>query len=406
MNSQTTYYDYILSGNIRPEDIKKRNRLHGYFSYNKIYTRTKADEKKDKTIEEIYKNDKEILYKHYTFIDRSETESVFGRYRKCKITDFPFAWLKDNIFKSTNRSKREFEFETEAEKYSGIKSMADLQKYVRKLPPYSFALSAKIKLTAPYFSRDDDNSYLIDNPVLKERVFKAPMVRGSGWKGSMVAAAKKLIINDLDNFLPFARIFGLGSSEYRDLITSLTEEQDKLKSRIIKFSLFKLGLELDKEDIDTINNEPQEFLNKIAYGLTAENVKNKTLVSYLQPHRGRAVFYPTFFNKLSLEIINPHDKKRRVGTIPIFYEIVPEGAEGRLQVVYIPYDTVLTDTQTIIKQVKDDFDFMCNTIERTADQGVGAKNKLGWGRFELSDKKYCINCLDSNNFTVEGWNRC
>ena len=133
---------------------------------------------------------------------------------------------------------------------------------------------------------------------------------------------------------------------------------------------------MDKEDIDTINNEPQEFLNKIAYGLTAENVKNKTLVSYLQPHRGRAVFYPTFFNKLSLEIINPHDKKRRVGTIPIFYEIVPEGAEGRLQVVYIPYDTVLTDTQTIIKQVKDDFDFMCNTIERTADQGVGAKTNL------------------------------
>jgi CRISPR-associated protein Cmr2 len=404
MNSKTEYYDYILSGYISTEII--RNKLNDYFNYCKIYTRIKADENKDKTIEEVYKNNKDKLCRDNTFIDESKIESVLKRYRKYKISDFPFAWLKDNMFKRTNRNKREFEFVTEAENYSGVKNISDLQEYVRKLPPYSFALSAKIKLSAPYFSRDDDDLYLIGNPVLKEQVFKAPMVRGSGWKGSIAAAAKKLVANDLSSFLSFARIFGLGSSEYRNLITSLAEEKDKLSSSIIKFALFELGLELNKEDIVTINNEPQEFLNKIARGLTTVNVKNKTLVTYMQPHRGRAVFYPTFFNKISLEIINPHDRKRRAGTNPIFYEIVPEGAEGNLQVIYIPYDAVLTSTQKLKKQVKDDIVFLCKTIERTADQGIGAKTKLGWGRFELIDKKFCINCFDGNNFTVEGWNRC
>jgi len=363
MNSKTACYDYILSGSIRLEDIKKETKLNDYFSFCKIYTRESK-----KTI--------------------------------------PFAWLKDNIFKRTKRNKREFELITEAEKYSSIKNISDLQEYVIKLPLYSFALSAKIKLSAPYFSRDDENSYLIDNPVLKEQIFKAPTVRGSGWKGSLAVAAKELIVNDLNNFLPFARIFGLGSSEYRDLITSLAEKKDKLRNSIIKFSLFELGLKLNKEDIDSINIEPQEFLYKIGNGLTAENVKNKTVDTYLQPHRGRAIFYPTFFNKLSLEIINPHDRKRRAGTNPIFYEIVPEGTEGRLQVIYIPYDAVLDDTQTLIKQVKDDMVFLCKIIERTAEHGIGAKTKLGWGTFGLLDKKYCINCLDGNNFTVEGWNRC
>ena len=170
-------------------------------------------------------------------------------------------------------------------------------------------------------------------------------------EGSIAAGAKKLL-QMIEQFLSFARIFGLGSSEYRNLITSLAEEKDKLSSSIIKFALFELGLELNKEDIVTINNEPQEFLNKIARGLTTVNVKNKTLVTYMQPHRGRAVFYPTFFNKISLEIINPHDRKRRAGTNPIFYEIVPEGAEGNLQVIYIPYDAVLTSTQKLKNKLK------------------------------------------------------
>ena len=72
MNSKTEYYDYILSGYISTEII--RNKLNDYFNYCKIYTRIKADENKDKTIEEVYKNNKDKLCRDNTFIDESKIE--------------------------------------------------------------------------------------------------------------------------------------------------------------------------------------------------------------------------------------------------------------------------------------------------------------------------------------------
>jgi len=351
-------YEFMLAGNIKVEDIKKGFELKDYCNF-------------------------------------------------CKIkADSSFTLLKNKI--SANEVHRVLEFIPDklmADNFAGIfKNTEELQKYLKKLPPYSFALTAEIKLNAPYFSRDDDNFYLVDNPVLKEQVFKIPMVRGSGWKGALAAAAKELVSEDLSSFLPFARIWGLGSSEYRNLLESLKDEDpEKLKTRVISLSLFELGLKLDKDDINCINKKPQEFLKKLSENLTAKNVKSKTLLPYLQPHKGRAIFYPTFFNKISYEVINPHDRQKRAGINPIFYEIVPEGAAGRLQVIYIPHDALLTEDQVLKEQVNRDLSFLCRTIEKTAEQGIGAKTKLGWGRFELLDKKYCIHNKD---LTVEGWDKC
>ena len=397
MNSN--YYDFLLAGNIKAEEIKKGIELKDYYNFCKIYNREKI-EHSEKIIS--YNKQPITLCNKYTFINESECKNTLKRYKNCKTTEFPFAWLKDNMLKQ-NKTKRILKFTTDTEKFAGIKEIEDVKKYIKKLPPYSFALRTKIKLIAPYFSSDDDNLYLVDNPVLKDNVFKAPMIRGSGWKGTLAAAAKKLVSEDFSNFLPFARIWGLGSSEYRNLLASIEENLDKLKNNIISFSLFELGLKLSKDDIETINSKPQEFLKRLSLNLTTENIQNKTLTPYLQPHRGRAIFYPTFFNMLSLEVINPHDRKRRAGINPIFFEIVPEDAEGTLQISYSPHDAVLTETQVLKEQVNKDLAFLCKTIEEVADQGIGAKTKLGWGRFVLSDKKYCIN---GNDIAVEGWDLC
>jgi CRISPR-associated protein Cmr2 len=57
---------------------------------------------------------------------------------------------------------------------------------------------------------------------------------------------------------------------------------------------------------------------------------NKDSPIEFQTHKGRGIFYPTYFYKLSLDVINPHDRRKRAGTQPIYYEVVTEGAEGLL----------------------------------------------------------------------------
>ncbi len=51
--------------------------------------------------------------------------------------------------------------------------------------------------------------------------------------------------------------------------------------------------------------------------------------------QGRLRFFPTFFDKKGLEIINPHDRERRAGRNPILIECVPAEAEGTFTLLYI-----------------------------------------------------------------------
>ena len=122
-----------------------------------------------------------------------------------------------------------------------------------------------------------------------------------------------------------------------------------------------------------------------------------------QTHKGRAIFYPTYFDRLSLEIINPHDRRKRAGTTPIHYEVVPEGADGTLQIIYIPFDAVLKSEKDLKDEVKTDLENLCRAVEKLQERGIGAKTKLGWGRFNLEEKKYCVN---GDIEACEGWERC
>lgn len=127
--------------------------------------------------------------------------------------------------------------------------------------------------------------------------------------------------------------------------------------------------------------------------------------SYLQVHKGRAIFYSTYFNRLSLEVINPHSRKTRAGTNPIHYEVVPKETDGTLQIVYIPFDAVLTEDEEIKKQVKVDIEFLTKCIEKIAEIGVGAKEKLGWGRFEITNRKYSLRG-EIEGLNLENWHKC
>lgn len=56
---------------------------------------------------------------------------------------------------------------------------------INVLPVNSFFVQFKIKLKKPFYSKDDEQFYIIDNPICKESVFKVPMMRSSGWAGAL-----------------------------------------------------------------------------------------------------------------------------------------------------------------------------------------------------------------------------
>ena len=361
-------------------NLEKVDNHFDYFTFLKIYNKSSLDNIKIKNI-----SNNGTLQSIFPFWNTPNNHAK--EYKNLTLKDFPLSWLK--------KQKKVWSINTEnIKKISNI----DIEQYIKTSIPGSFSINYVFTLNAPYYSSDDDDFYLIQNPCLKENVFKVPMVRGSGWKGAIAKAGKELINENLSEFESFVRIFGTGSQEYRELIDNF--ENKDIKDKIIRYVLFELGLNLNQEDIKKIRKEPKEYLKKLSGNFSKEKIKQ---TPFLQTHKGRAIFYPTYFDRLSLEIINPHNRKTGAGTNPIHYEVVPKNTKGELQIVYIPFDGVLMKEEELKKQVKTDLEFLIRCIGKTAENGIGAKTKLGWGRFNL--KTYCINGK-IENLTIDNREKC
>jgi hypothetical protein len=95
---------------------------------------------------------------------------------------------------------------------------------------------------------------------------------------------------------------------------------------------------------------------------------------------GRLFFYPTFFTQTSLEIINPHDRKRRVGKNPILFESVPAGARGTFTLLYVPFDLIGKDENEIQNQALADLQLVAEGLkEMFLTYGFSAKRTSGYG---------------------------
>jgi CRISPR-associated protein Cmr2 len=213
----------------------------------------------------------------------------------------------------------------------------DLSK-ITCLPQYSFAISFELTLASAFASRDDSDFYIIDNPIKKDRVLSIPFISASTWKGSLRNTATTVIL------------------EHRK------ESILKKKDDIVIRRLF--GNSRAAED------------NFIA---------------------GRIQCFPTFFLKSGLEIINPHDRNRKVGTNPILIETIPKGTTGTFTLLYIPFDTIGMDNEKIRKQTADDLYLLAKTLRTISmDYGIGAKTSSGFGllRDEFSDGRILINAVD------------
>lgn len=182
-------------------------------------------------------------------------------------------------------------------------------------PKYSFFVQFRFKLRKPFYSNDDDNFYIIENSITKEHVFKVPMMRASSWKGN-------------------------------------------LRSTIMKAN----NIKKDPENNDIIQR---------LFGYTDESSEKHK--------KGRLIFYPTYFDKIGLEVIAPHDRNTKTVKNPIFYEVVPKGASGFFSLLYIPLDLIGVKDPNL-EEIKEDYNQISNAIKKMMKTyGFGAKTSSGYG---------------------------
>ena len=335
-----------------------------YFRFCKQETKLRNDDTKVKDQTNIYG-----LIKYYC-------ENDFKLLKNAKIKDIPIFYLKKFDISEVKN--------TDIENQSGLFSdEKELENYLKTLVPLSFAVNTEFTLASPYYSADDDKYSIFDNPLLKEKVFKVPMMRGSSWKGVVASAARVALDNDfsIENILSFGRLFGSGSEEFRK-IEELAKKHDyeqKFKNKVLYYALMKFG----KVSMDKLNNEKQ-----------VKALWKKIKAKELQTQRGRLVFFPGYFDKIGLEMINPHKRRTKAGTQPIYYEVVPAGAKAKFQLFYIPADNI-TKIQKVRKdEYNNDKKLLIEALKLIFQENedkpqikIGAKTKLGWGRIEpLSDE--------------------
>jgi CRISPR-associated protein Cmr2 len=99
---------------------------------------------------------------------------------------------------------------------------------------------------------------------------------------------------------------------------------------------------------------------------------------------GRLYFYATFFDKISLEVINPHNRATGVGEPgPILMECVPQGTTGNLVLLYVPVGPIEQSEDERRAEVAQDLEVLTEGIQAMlTTYGFGAKTSSGFGTVE------------------------
>ncbi|GBD02283.1 hypothetical protein HRbin18_02020 [bacterium HR18] len=219
------------------------------------------------------------------------------------------------------------------------------------LPTTSYiALQVDFELLTPWYSKDDRVFHVLDNPVRKDRVFGVPFMSAASWKGMLRWACRMQA--GLQKHLEEGKRF----EAWKDP----------------PWILHLFGNE---------KGEERDF------------------------HQGALIFYPTWFDRIGFEVINPHSRERRAGTQPIYYEVVPgrrpkqqergqqeddqqhqknqdqfeEGGKGALHLLYAPWPGMksVADPQEFIPKLLKAIENLLTTY------GISAKRTVGWGTAEI-----------------------
>ena len=258
------------------------------------------------------------------------------------------------------------------------------------LPPGSWFLQFTFTLARPWISKDDDPFYVAEsvNPVRKDKVFKVPTMSAASWKGLlrwMVMHIRLAMQKDKLTADEFARE---RSARQAPLIRrpgdKLTADEDEFaRERLAQTLLF--GDEKGEEPGQTKDFAAylDELGGKEARKLYVQKVRARFHLdekAEMPHHSGRLMFYPTFFNLIDVEVINPHSRETRAGTHPIYLECVPIGAEGTFSLLYVPFDLISKDEAQTKKQALEDLKLVSEGLQAMfLTYGFSAKRTSGYG---------------------------
>jgi len=228
------------------------------------------------------------------------------------------------------------------------------------LPPGSWFLQFTFTLAKPWISKDDDPFYVAEsvNPVRKDKVFKVPMMSAASWKGLLRWTAMHTRLALQKDTLKFAQERFVQTLLFGD---EKGEEPGETKD-------FAAHLDALKPEA----RQEYERLLRAYYELKSDDP--------LPHHSGRLMFYPTFFDLIDVEVINPHSRKTRAGTHPIYLECVPQGAQGTFSLLYVPFDLVGQKQESIVDEAGKHLRYLVPMIKHLfLTYGFSAKRSSGYG---------------------------
>lgn len=230
------------------------------------------------------------------------------------------------------------------------------------LPAGSFALRLEFCLRKPYYSKDDVEFYVIDNPLKKERVLKAPFIAPSQWKGAL---------------------YSVMTHQLAKWWTSLGDqrEEEKNEKKFLDRRLSLVRLFGNEQGVEVDTNGLENYLDSVGGERLAASYRERLKkVAPTGSRRGRLIFYPTVFSGIDLEVINPHSRETGAGSQPIYLEVVPKGSCGRFSVLYVPFDGMERDTCEGWKGVLRDLLLVAEGVSYLLPEfGFGAKTSSGFG---------------------------
>jgi CRISPR-associated protein Cmr2 len=200
--------------------------------------------------------------------------------------------------------------------------------FVELPDPNWIAFEIAFTLETPWYSKDDRPFHVLDNPVRKDRVFGVPFMAAASWKGLLRWASRM----------------------QAGLQTHLQEHNGSLQEW----------------------NDPPW----ITHLFGNEKKEDEHFQS------GALAFRPTWFSKIGFEVINPHSRKTRAGTKPIYYEVVPACTKGQLRLLYAPLpgaaDRDKVEPSDALGKL------LCATHTLLEAYGISAKRTAGWGTAKIT----------------------
>ncbi|MGJ8454434.1 RAMP superfamily CRISPR-associated protein [Pseudothermotoga sp. U03pept] len=232
------------------------------------------------------------------------------------------------------------------------------------LPNGSWVIKFQIELEKQFLSKDDVPFYIIDNPVRKDIVFGVPFTSAASWKGNLRWAMMKKFIevykDEPEKFaeMRFRHTLLFGSEEGFEVEPrGWTDYLDRLCSGAKKLYRDKL--------VELFGNGEAETGNVRIEGMLH--------------------FYPTFWDRIDLMVINPHDRETKVGRNPIYFEVVPADAKGMFRLLYVPYYWLTCDEKELKEKVLED---LCQVVTglkaMMLEYGFSAKKTDGFGKTKAS----------------------